>query len=212
MIRRYLVTGLIVALCLVVPISIFGRDIVVFNAEKAPVGGASVTLYNAARDSIGSSITSERGILELNNSAARILMIEHPDYSSLLVNVDDLPNDTVTLKPAVALKEVVVEESNVTQHLTHLSYKIPVSAMKSYSTFYQALNEIPNLVVLRTGALFYEGNTNVKLLLNGVETTVAELSSLAKDDIYKVDVYQIPPARFMAEGAASVIDIIGIFG
>lgn len=206
--KRYSVAGLIFALCLVVPISIFGRDIVVFNAEKAPVGGASVTLYNAARDSIGSAMTSEQGILELYNSAARILMIEHPDYSSLLVNVDDLPNDTVILKPAVALKEVVVEESNVTQHLTHLSYKIPVSAMKSYSTFYQALNEIPNLVVLRTGALFYEGNTNVKLLLNGVETTSAELSSLAKGDIYKVDVYQIPPARFMAEGASSVIDII----
>ena len=111
------------------------------------------------------------------------------------------------MKNSVSLKEIVVNGDLMTQHLTHQSYKIPLTSMEKYSNFFQSLNEIPNLVVLGSGALFYEGNQNVVLLLNGVETTQIELSSLSKDDIKNVDIYQTPPARFARQGAASVTTI-----
>jgi len=193
-----------------IPHLILGKNIFIQNNEFKPVDGAVVLRYNSQMDSLGRSISGFDGWCEvITTQNTSYLIIEHPEYSSLLINITTTPCDTVTLRnKTVSLNEVIVNGDLMTQHLTHKSYKIPLTAMEKYSNFFQSLNEIPNLVVLGSGALFYEGNQNVILLLNGVETTPIELSSIAKDDINKIDIYQTPPARFVGQGAASVINVI----
>ena len=75
--------------------------------------------------------------------------------------------------------------------------------MEKYPNFLLALNEIPNLIVLPSGGLFFEGNSNVKILLNGVETSTQELQTISKDDISKINVYHTPPVRFASQGISS---------
>lgn len=47
--------------------------------------------------------------------------------------------------------------------------------MSRYANVLQSLNEIPNLTVLSNGAVFFEGNQNVKILIDGVEATIQEI-------------------------------------
>lgn len=163
------------------PLITFGKNIFIQNENLEPIKGASVTTYNNQMDSLGHFMSAEDGLCNiLITQTTTNLIIEHPEYSSRLVNLSSSFNDTITLmKNSVSLKEIVVNGDLMTQHLTHQSYKIPLTSMEKYSNFFQSLNEIPNLVVLGSGALFYEGNQNVVLLLNGVETTQIELSSLS---------------------------------
>ena len=154
------------------PLITFGKNIFIQNENLEPIKGASVTTYNNQMDSLGHFMSAEDGLCNiLITQTTTNLIIEHPEYSSRLVNLSSSFNDTITLmKNSVSLKEIVVNGDLMTQHLTHQSYKIPLTSMEKYSNFFQSLNEIPNLVVLGSGALFYEGNQNVVLLLNGVET------------------------------------------
>ncbi|MDE6010745.1 MAG: outer membrane beta-barrel family protein, partial [Muribaculaceae bacterium] len=76
------------------------------------------------------------------------------------------------------------------------------------TNFYQALNEIPNLVAAEGLGLYYRGSDKVKILINGVDASTAEIEALAKDDVRKVNVYQIAPVRFLSQGYQSAVDII----
>lgn len=79
--------------------------------------------------------------------------------------------------------------------------------MRRYPTVLQSLNEIPNVTVLSNGALFFEGDQNVKILIDGVDATPQEVKTLSKEDIASVNIYQTPPLRFIAQGINSVLDI-----
>lgn len=79
--------------------------------------------------------------------------------------------------------------------------------MSRYANVLQSLNEIPNLTVLSNGAVFFEGNQNIKILIDGVEATIQEIQTQSKEDISKIDVYQNPPLRFLSQGVSAVLDI-----
>lgn len=72
--------------------------------------------------------------------------------------------------------------------------------MGRYTNVLQSLNVIPNLTVLSNGGVFFEGNQDVKILIDGVDATLQEVQTLSKEDIAKVDVYRTPPLRFMVQG------------
>jgi hypothetical protein len=188
-------------------VNAFAKDITIANTEHRALSDVRISFYNQARDSIGYQTTDISGKFTLPDGA-QYVMLNHPDYANILVMASDLRNDTLYLKQSKELAEVVVTADNVQKHLTHDSYKLSIESMQNYPTFYAALNEIPQLTVLSSGALYYEGDSNVLLLLNGTETNIAELKSIDKGDVYRIDVYSIPPPRFESRGVNSVIDVI----
>lgn len=203
--NKTLLTLISVIGCLIIPTITVGRNLYIFDSESNPVEEVTVVMYNAQMDSIGTAVSNTDGLVILPDSLVKCILVDHPSYSSLLSGVD---TDTLRLTKSLSLKDVVVTKNLKTQYLTHESYTIPLEQMRSYNNFYQALNEIPNLVVLGNGALFFEGNSNVKLLLNGVATSHIELSSIAKDEISRVNVYKEPPAQYAMQGYTSVIDVL----
>lgn len=188
-------------------LSLWGRDLLIVNDFHKPISGVNVIIYDSLKDSIGNTTSNESGRIMLSDNA-RYLLIQDSDSTTNLYDLLYIASDTICQSTPYELEELVVERENVTHHLTHDSYIISREAMNSYTTFYQALNEIPHLVVLPSGGLFFEGKENVVLLLNGVETTPTELSTISKDDVYRINTYRTPPPRFAGRNAEAAIDII----
>lgn len=207
-------TGFILILSLLTCIpSWFGlhaqlRDVMVLDAkDTVPVAGATVKGYNAQRDSLCMGATDSQGRITMPGMT-RYALVSKEEYADQLATLSGAGTDTVWLKPATMIEELVVQASNTQDHVGYVSHIIPREEMTKYTNFYYALNEVPNLIVDRGIGLFYEGSDKVALMLNGVPTDATELRALAKDDVLKVNVYKIAPLRFLSEGYQSAIDVI----
>lgn len=158
-------------------------------------------------DSIAIYFSNKEGYITLDNDNVTHIHISHDGYNEKLISLAIFDQDTILLDQSVSLEEVVVTPKDMEEFVTHTSYRIPQADFKRYPNVLQSLNIIPQLTVLSTGAVFFEGNQNIILLIDGVESSIQEISALSKEDISKVDVYQTPPLRFLSQGIASVIDI-----
>ncbi len=185
--------------------------VVVSNPPGNAVEGGKCILYNEKNDSIGSAVISNSGRVALPAFGFSSVEISAEGCSPQLFSftrISALQSDTISIKAAVALNEVVITPDNAQDLGNRMSYRIPMADMNRYTNFYQALNEIPHLTVLPTGGAYFEGDSNIKFLLNGVEATVAELKTISKEDIASVEVYSDPPARFAAQGVRTVVDVL----
>ena len=187
----------------------YGKQIAFVNADKQPVKDVNCTGYSANNDSIASWVSNNKGIIDIQNANVNHLVTSHPGYNDKLITIKSIDgnNYTVTLSPSVNLQEVVVTPADVEEFDTHTTYRISQKDMARYANVLQSLNEIPNLRVLPNGGVFFEGNEDVKILIDGVEATQQEIKTLAKEDIAKVDVYSTPPLRFLTQGVSAVVDI-----
>lgn len=201
---KYLLLLALLSLCFA---NAFGIDVRIVSAS-GPVSGARVTGYTEKMDSTETCVSDSAGLAVLRSPRTSVVNIDHEGYSQKIVKLSEIKDGTVTLNPAPKLAELEVTASNRTQFLNHASYRLSMEQMKDYSSFYNALNEIPEIIVMPSGALYYNGETNVALLIDGVETSRQELSTISKDDILKIDVYDTPPARFAVNGYRGVIDVI----
>lgn len=183
------------------------RVVVFRNVSGNPIPEVVCVGLSQDMDSIASWISDRQGRIDVDNTEVAYLLASRDGYSERLVTLASLQGDTVTMSTPVALQEVLVTPDDTDEFATHESYRIPIADFNRYANVFQAMNEIPNLTVLSNGALFYEGNQNVKLLINGVDATRQEVMSLSKEDISRIDVYRTPPPRFAAQGIASVVDI-----
>lgn len=171
----------------------YARDImVIVNPPGIKVTSGTCILYGAHNDSVGSVRINDNGILSLPDSGFAKIMVDAEDCSPRLIEISVHSSDTIVLKPVSLLSEVVITPENVKDLGDRLSYHIPMSDMNRYPNFYQALNEIPHLTVLPSGGAFYEGGSDVKFLINGVETTRAELQTISKEDISRIELYRNP--------------------
>lgn len=199
---------LLLTISLFVPLLVSARELTVCNSNHQPLDSAVVTGFGAQMDSLTTYITATDGKVNVTLTAVKNVLVEHADYSTSLVYLPDFKGDSIFLDNGVNLKEVVITADAAQQFVTHDSYRIPQRAMEKYATFYDALNEIPNMVVIPQVGLFYEGSSGVKLLLNGVESSKEELATIAKSDVDKINVYHTPPVRFAGMGVTSVVDVI----
>lgn len=158
-------------------------------------------------DSIGHWISNDDGAVNINLANVSVLHSSHPDFKDRLIYLSQLHNDTVILSLSTILKEIVVTPNDIQDFSTHTSYRISYKDMERYSNVLQSLNVIPNLTVLQNGGIFFEGDQNIKVLIDGVEATLPDIQTLSKEDVAKVNVYETPPLRFLTQGIDAVIDI-----
>lgn len=185
----------------------FAHKIIFYDISNSPIYRVHCTGFTANMDSIGFWISNDKGVVDINLPEVNIIHSSHPDYKDRLLYLSQLPNDTVVLSSAIMLNEVVVTPDDIQEFSTHTSYRISYKEMERYPNVLQSLNEIPNLTVLQNGGIFFEGNQNIKVLIEGIEATLPEIQTLSKEDVAKVDVYRTPPLRFLTQGIDAVIDI-----
>lgn len=194
---------------LFVSILSYGRYLTFVTTDNRPIADVHCVGYLDNGDSIASWVSNEKGIIDTGTLKPDHILASHTDFSDKIIFCDKLKaeNDVITLSSAVELKEVVVRAADMEEFATHTSYRLSQKDMSRYANVLQSLNLIPNLTVLSNGTVFFEGDSNIKILIDGVDATMQEVQTLSKEDIAKVDVYQTPPLRFMAQGVSAVIDI-----
>ncbi len=198
-------------LCLYLSVSAigYGKQIKFVTADNLPLAKVRCIGYSANNDSIASWVSNENGAIDIQSVDTDYIIASLHGFSDKIIydRQLDAGNNTIVMAPGVELKEVVVNPSDMSEFATHTSYRISQKDMARYPTVLQSLNEIPNMTVLSNGALFFEGNQNVKILIDGVDATLQEVKTLSKEDIANVNVYQTPPLRFISQGISSVVDI-----
>ena len=190
--------------------AVAGDYVIVCNPPGETVKSGQCVLYNGTNDSIGIADINSIGHVLLPAFGYTAVEIKADGCSSILMSFSQIANlksDTIFVKPYVELSEVIVTPDNVKDLGNRMSYRIPMADMDRYSNFYQALNEIPHLTILPTGGAYYQGGDKIQFLLNGVATTTAELQTISKEDINNVEVYRNPPAKYIAQGIETVIDV-----
>ncbi len=187
----------------------YGRTLTFVTSENTPIPEVRCVGYSADNDSVASWISDNKGCVTLTTDGIRLITASNHDFSDKVIFCDKLKsdNETIVMSPASQLDEVVVTPDDVEEFATHTSYRISESDMERYSNTLMALNTIPNVTILSNGGVFFEGNQDIKLLIDGVDATPEEIKTLSKDDIAKVDVYQTPPLRFVSQGISAVLDI-----
>ncbi len=199
----------ILLLMLIVMSSIDGYSHKIFfkDIDNVIISGVHCTGFSADMDSIGHWISNDDGAVNINLANVSVLHSSHPDFKDRLIYLSQLHNDTVILSLSTILKEIVVTPNDIQDFSTHTSYRISYKDMERYSNVLQSLNVIPNLTVLQNGGIFFEGDQNIKVLIDGVEATLPDIQTLSKEDVAKVNVYETPPLRFLTQGIDAVIDI-----
>ena len=184
-------------------------EITFVTQTQEPIKDVSGIGYSVSNDSVGEWISNDRGVMEIKGEKLHYLITSKQGFSQRLIRLDSLPDvhARVILTPERDLGEVIVTPKDVEEFDTHTTYRLSEKDMARYTNVLQSLNEIPHLTVLSNGSVFFEGETNVRILVDGVEASLPEVQTLSKADIAKVNVYQNPPPRFLAQGVSSVIDI-----
>ena len=194
---------------IVIESNLSAKEILVLSArDSLPVNSAAITVYNEFRDSIANTSSDDSGRASILGEG-RYVMVRHDMFVPLMSKLrQGEKTDTLRLKNVTEIDELVVDASGNEGKGFSRSYYIPREDMKRYLNVLQSLNEIPNLIVMSDDDIYFEGSGNVKLLLNGVDTSIIEVRALDKDDILRVDTYSVAPPQYRIEGYESVIDII----
>lgn len=113
------------------------------------------------------------------------------------------------------LSEVVViaEKSTVDIKLDKKVYNVGQDMIVKGGTAGDVLDNVPSITVDSEGAVSLRGNENVKVLIDGKPTGLANniqeaMRILSAESIDKVEVITNPSARYEAEGGAGIINII----
>ncbi|OMP75595.1 hypothetical protein BW716_29565 [[Flexibacter] sp. ATCC 35208] len=134
-------------------------------------------------------------------------------------SVAEVVMDTVYLEPQhVQLKEVgiVADKPIVKQKSGMISYDMQADPDSKSSNVLMMVRKIPYLSLDANENITLKGNSDFKVLINGKSSGMFEhdlkniLKTMPASSIARIDVYTIPPARFDAEGAGGIINIVTI--
>lgn len=198
------------SLFLLIPFWVYGQKGEVIAPNGAAVISAVVTLNKIDSTFIKSVITDSEGRFDLKSEIKPYMLVfSHVSYATrkIVSEADDLGKITLQDKLQV-LGEVVIKPEQMRQLRAYKSYHLSNKDIAKYADFLHALNEIPFLSVDMNNKLSYMGMGSVKVLLNGVNSDENELATLNSEDIAKIEVYDMPPARFAAMGITSVVNIV----
>lgn len=200
---------LLLSICIfVLSVLGYGQVLTFISQDNIPISKVECIGLTESNDSIGLWLSNSNGVVRINKEGVDKIVASHANYSDKMVFLKGREeNSIIVLHPVVELNEIVVRPKDVEEFKTYTSYYLAEEEMDKYANVYQALNEIPSLTILPNGAAFYQGDSNIKILIDGVDATIPELQSISKEDIAKVNVYRNPPLRFLAQGVAAVIDI-----
>lgn len=188
----------------------------VIDDKNIAVEYASVALYSADQVITG-TITDHKGEFELRvdrGSEEYRLVIEFIGYAkkevSIMAKSETIKlGDIVLSNDAIFLNEVVVtgkaESQKTSVERTSINASANIGASKG--TAFDILST-SSAVSVNNGTISIRGNSNVLILIDGVPTTMTDLSAIPAANIKNIEVLTNPDASYDAEGTGGIINII----
>lgn len=188
---------------------------IVKDSEEQPVIGASV-IIKSKTDSLyyKGGMTDEKGQFSIEGLMPGDygLEVSFLGYSN---HYQDLKPDKTTTDVGIIrlqenslnLEDVVVTANMVKRFADKKEYKLTHVEKRQYSSALSALEFLPKIQVLDQSVSSIDGRA-VKILINGVPSTPADLSVISPEHISKIDYYTQPPIRYSNMGLGAVINVI----
>lgn len=226
-----IVFGCLLGISMTAQVPVNGREVhgIVLDSEsKTPAQYVTVILTVSGGAAARTAITRQDGSFMLTNitPGKYTLSFTAVNYAPRSVEVDYsdtsvVPTVTDTFyldRSSTLLKEAAVigQKPIIRQKAGRITYDMQADPESKSSDLLDMMKKIPYLSVDADGNVLLKGNSDFKILLNGKPTGMFEhdlktvLKSIPASTIQRIDVYTIPPARFDAEGAAGVVDIVTI--
>ncbi len=201
------------------------KGIVVDSSTNIPLEFATIVLLGENNKVVKSSITSIDGAFEvtLNENGRYILFVSfvgYKKYYSKLISINksqliDLGYISLQGDGSV-LSEVVVKGRKTIIKNTgeKLIYNAKADIGNKAGSAVDVLRNAPMVTVDATGGIKLRGNSNIKVLLNGLPSNIMAknlkeaLKTIPAGTIESIEVITTPSAKYEAEGAAGIINII----
>ena len=188
----------------------------VMDESKMPLPYASVSIYRSGKP-LNGVITDDNGRFSIKTQQSENpckLMVDFVGYVKMEIEV--VPNQpkvdmgTILLKEnAIALGEVTVTGKETARKSTVEHTVINASAnMVSDKGSALDILRTSSAVTLQEDGISIRGNSNILVLIDGVPTTVSDLSVLPAANIKSVEVITNPDASYDAEGTGGIINIV----
>lgn len=195
------------------------------SSSKKAIAYATVNLLDAQRNSIASTYSNESGVFTINASQPGNFILE---ISSVGYGLKEVKISLSEAQKAIAtgdiflgiatgnLAEVTVvsRKKIIEQRPGMLVYNAENDLTNKGGTAADVLRKAPVLNVDAQGNVSMRGSSNLKILINGkysgqmARSPADALNMMPADIIKSVEVITTPSAKYDAEGAAGVINII----
>lgn len=199
-------------------ISIKGRIIEKQESQFASVKFANVALIKEDSTFVAGTVSGEKGTFAILNlkPGSYVLSSSLTGYASVGVVLKNLVKsidlgDIVMNESSIALKEVTVSASTITQKIDRMIIQPTASMLKNAYSSYDLLNNmmIPRLLVNPISkTLEVNGGGEVQKRINGIKATDTEVAALRAQDIVRVEFTENPGERYGDTGLGAVVDII----
>ena len=198
---------------------------VVDVANNTPVAYATISLHEATTDQvINGTITDDNGAFEIDdveNGSYRVevTFIGYETISLPDVTVNGKKTDLGTIKlgtAAALLDEVTVtgQRALIEEKVDRLVYNAEQDQLSKGGDAADVLRRVPLLQVDLEGNVSLRGNSNIRVLINNKPSTIIAgsvadaMKMIPADEIKSVEVITSPSAKYDAEGAGGIINII----
>ena len=219
----------LILLFFLLPITSFGqsRQIVlsgtIADADSGePLPYATVSAINREGDLADGGIADENGFFKLNIPPNNYtLNFENIGFESVATDIKPYTSNTnigtIMLVSSVESLEgvdVVGQSAEVEIRLDKRVYNVGKNNLIRGGTVTDVLENVPSVSVDIDGNIELRGNNNVRILVDGKPSGLVglggidALTRLPAESIEKVEVITSPSARYQAEGATGIINII----
>lgn len=196
------------------------------STTQAPVEFATLTLYKSPNLSqpVDGTMTDEKGKFELKDLAygeyvIKFSFIGYVDKSSELITLNQKTlnlGQVVLLPSAKQLKEVEItgQAAVIEERVDRLVYNADKDITSKGGDATEILRKVPLLSVDLDGNVQLRGSSSIRVLINNkpstiMATSVADaLRQIPADQVKTVEVITSPSAKYDAEGATGIINII----
>jgi len=118
--------------------------------------------------------------------------------------------ENISLHSSVSnLKEVVIKSSSVKNGINKVTFYTTSRDKKNAKNSIDLLEKIPKLMVDNVNnKITTVKGTSVKILINGMNASEADLLAINPNQVIKIEYYDIPPVRYSNLGFDAVINVI----
>ena len=213
---------LILCLLFIFNLNVFAQNNVssikgkVIGENEEPIPYASVAVYDSEKLVTG-AITNDKGIftLKVEQSENEILLaIEFVGYIKeeikLIPDKSKIDIGNIVLKENVVMLEDVVVSSTAVSHKSTVEHTTINASANIASSKGSALDILStsSSVSIQNDEISIRGNKNILVLMDGIPTTITDLSSIPAANIKNIDIITNPDASYDSEGTGGIINII----